>query len=89
MSFPPVCSSGDEPEEVEEHVDLPLPLFLLDLPLLDFADIYSNNPFKNNILLYKRYIDDLVFLWKGYETEALNVSEYLNHSMGNSLYPKI
>lgn len=40
--------------------------------------VYSNNAFKNNILLYKRYIDDLVFLWKGYE--ALKFSQYFNHS---------
>lgn len=39
-----------------------------------FEEIFiyaDSNPFKKNIKLYKRYINDLIFLWLGDEKEAL------------------
>lgn len=51
--------------------------------------IYSNPPFKEKIHLYKRYIDDLFFLWEGSEEEALNFTVYLNNnSWGISFSPE-
>lgn len=40
--------------------------------------IYTENPFHNNISIYKRYIDDLFILWNGSENEALDFVTHLN-----------
>lgn len=42
--------------------------------------ITSHNPFVSKIILYKRYIDDLFFLWEGDEKEALNFINHLNQN---------
>lgn len=40
--------------------------------------IFTENPFHNNITIYKRYIDDLFILWNGSEREALDFVTHLN-----------
>ena len=37
------------------------------LGLLEESYTYSNNPFANHILFYKRYIDDCLLVWRGSE----------------------
>lgn len=38
----------------------------------------SNHPFRSNIILFKSYINDLFFLWRGDATEAEGFVELLN-----------
>lgn len=40
--------------------------------------IVSNHPFRSKILLFKRYIDDLFFLWRGDDQEAHRFVHFLN-----------
>lgn len=40
--------------------------------------IQNQNPLSNNIKLYKRYIDNLFFIWDGSETEFEHLTTYLN-----------
>lgn len=39
----------------------------LFLGMLEEKYIYFNNPFSNNILFYKLYIDDCLLIWRGSE----------------------
>lgn len=50
----------------------------LFMGFLEQRYIHSNNPFLDNILLYKRYIDDLFILWRGTENELLDFHQYVN-----------
>lgn len=45
---------------------------------LEENHIQSTHPFSSSIYLYKRYIDDLFFLWTGSEEEAADFTKYLN-----------
>lgn len=40
--------------------------------------IYSDHNWKYNIIFYKRYIDDLVFIWKGSIQDLKFFPEFLN-----------
>ncbi|XP_075709805.1 uncharacterized protein LOC142743193 [Rhinoderma darwinii] len=40
--------------------------------------IWCEHPFRENILLYKRFIDDLFFVWRGDEASATAFIEFLN-----------
>ncbi|XP_069472857.1 uncharacterized protein [Ambystoma mexicanum] len=38
----------------------------------------DNNPFRNNIQVWKRYINDVLLIWKGDESEAISFFKWLN-----------
>lgn len=40
--------------------------------------LLSNHPWSDSIILYRRYIDDLVFIWDNTEEEFTNFTQYLN-----------
>lgn len=40
--------------------------------------IYTNHPWSDNIIFYKRYIDDLIFIWKGSDECFKDFTGYLN-----------
>lgn len=42
--------------------------------------ILSNHPWATSIVFYKRYIDDLVFIWNHSEKEFDKFTEYLNYN---------
>lgn len=54
-----------------------------------FEDIYITGEFSDNILVYKRFIDDLFIIWRGDEGSALNFVEKINkNDWGVTLTPK-
>lgn len=51
--------------------------------------ITSGIPFVSNINMYRRYIDDLFFLWQGTEEEARLFTEHINENQwGHHLHPQ-
>lgn len=40
----------------------------------------SKHPWKSSIFLYRRYIDDLVFIWNDSEEEFHNFTNFLNEN---------
>lgn len=40
--------------------------------------LMADHPFRKNIMVYRRYIDDLFFLWKGNQKDAADFVESLN-----------
>lgn len=40
--------------------------------------IQSDHPWKKNIISYLRYIDDLMFVWEGTESDSRAFTDYLN-----------
>lgn len=40
--------------------------------------IFNNNPYAKNILLFKRFIDDIVTIFVGSEEELMNFNDYIN-----------
>lgn len=51
----------------------------LFMGFLERKHIHTNNPFADNIILYKRYIDDLFLIWRGTEAELSNFHCYMNN----------
>ena len=49
------------------------------LGYLEHNSIWHNNPFIHNMLLFKRYIDDIFLVWQGSEEELHNFVTYLNN----------
>lgn len=50
---------------------------------LEQHHIHTDNPFSDNILLYRRYIDDLFLVWRGTETHLHEFHDYLNGLIGS------
>lgn len=42
--------------------------------------IKSHHPWRNNIIRFKQYIDDLLFIWDGPENDFHSFTEYLNEN---------
>lgn len=50
----------------------------LFMGFLEHNHIHADNPFSDNILMFKRYIDDLFLVWRGTETQLLEFHRYMN-----------
>lgn len=52
----------------------------LFMGLFESRFIQNKHRWSSNIILYKRYIDDLIFLWDGSEVEFKEFTNYLNQN---------
>ncbi|CAH2329928.1 Hypothetical predicted protein, partial [Pelobates cultripes] len=59
---------------------------------LDFWEknfIWTNNPFDANLVFWRRYIDDILFIWKGSESNLLDFINYINSNQVNLIFSPV
>lgn len=51
----------------------------LFMGFLEQKHVHTNNPFSDSILLFKRFIDDVIMVWRGTESQLLDFHHYMNN----------